>query len=215
MKIVAISDVHGKWNKLKIPECDILISVGDYSFRGEEYMVREYHEWLNKQDARCVISIQGNHEKWVEKNFTEAKEIAQKACSIVHFVDEGLVEFEGLKIWCSAITPFFCNWAWNRYRGEEIKRHWDRIPAGVDIIATHGPAYGIHDKLDNHGSDPGAHVGCQDLLNKILEVKPKIHLCGHIHCGHGYQKLNDIEFFNVSVCGETYQVDHPPTVIEI
>jgi hypothetical protein len=35
LKIVAISDVHNKYQKLIIPECDILISAGDYSFRGK------------------------------------------------------------------------------------------------------------------------------------------------------------------------------------
>lgn len=49
LKIVAISDVHGKWKKLKIPECDLLISTGDYSFEGEPHMTKDFHKWLNKQ----------------------------------------------------------------------------------------------------------------------------------------------------------------------
>lgn len=78
MRICAISDTHGKWNKLKIPECDILISAGDYSFRGESHMVKNFHKWLNKQDAGQIISVQGNHELWVQSNFQEAKDIAEK-----------------------------------------------------------------------------------------------------------------------------------------
>lgn len=35
-RIVAVSDAHGCWNKVTIPECNILISAGDYSHRGEE-----------------------------------------------------------------------------------------------------------------------------------------------------------------------------------
>ncbi len=69
MKIVAISDVHCKWNKVVIPECDILISAGDYSFQGEPHVVVDFHKWLNKQPAKHKISVQGNHEKQVEKNF--------------------------------------------------------------------------------------------------------------------------------------------------
>ena len=67
MKIILISDVHGKWNKLEIPECDILISAGDYSFTGEQHMVRDFHKWMSKQPAKHKISVQGNHEKWVER----------------------------------------------------------------------------------------------------------------------------------------------------
>src|SRR5271170_4285418 len=98
MKICAISDVHCKWNKVTIPECDLLISAGDYSFLGERHIVRDFHKWLHKQPAKEIISVQGNHEKWVEKNFQLAKQAAEEACPGVHFIDEGLVEIDGLRI---------------------------------------------------------------------------------------------------------------------
>ena len=77
MRVVAISDVHGKWNKLTIPPCNVLVSTGDYSFRGEKHMVKDFHTWLNKQPADHIISVQGNHEVWVEQNFEEAKLLAE------------------------------------------------------------------------------------------------------------------------------------------
>lgn len=214
-KIVAISDVHGKWNSLTIPECDILISAGDYSFRGEPHMVRDFHKWLNKQDARYVISVQGNHELWVEKNFTEAKKLAEEACPGVYFIDEGLIEIEGLKIWGSAITPWFYDWAWNRHRGNEIKQHWNKIPANIDIVITHGPVYGILDKTPDTYDRPGTHVGCEELLLKLQELKPKIHICGHIHDGYGNHKTDATEFYNVSICDERYRPSNKPTIIKI
>lgn len=217
-KIVAISDVHGKWNSLKIPECDILISTGDYSFTGEKHMVKDFHKWLDAQDAHHIISVQGNHEKWVEKNFEEAKALAESQCPGVHFIDEGLVEVNGIKIWCSAITPWFYNWAWNRFRGENIKQHWDKIPNGVDIVATHGPAYGLLDGVERYNGQlceyEIEHVGCKDLLDKLIEVKPKIHLSGHIHGGHGHQPHMGIDFYNASICDEQYRPTNPITVIE-
>lgn len=45
-KIVAISDTHNRYKKVTIPECDILISCGDYSFQGTESEVRNFHNWL-------------------------------------------------------------------------------------------------------------------------------------------------------------------------
>jgi len=217
LKVVAISDVHCKWNKLKIPECDILISVGDYSFQGEKHVVRDYHHWLNEQDAGYIISIQGNHEKWVEKNFAEAKQIAEEECPGVHFMVEGLVEIEGIKIWGSAITPWFHNWAYNRYRGEDILRHWSQIPEGIDILATHGPVYGILDEvLSPCGDpyDPPRNVGCEMLLQEIKRVKPAIHLCGHIHSGYGQVHKDSTSYYNVSVCDEMYVASNPVTIIE-
>src|ERR1700722_16407724 len=97
MKICAISDVHNKYQNLIIPECDILISCGDYSFRGEPKEVKDFHTWFNYQPGKYKISVQGNHELGVEKNFGASKLIALEECSNCYFIDEGLVEIEGLK----------------------------------------------------------------------------------------------------------------------
>ena len=50
------------------------------------------------------------------------------------------------------------------------------IPEDTDIVITHGPPYGILDKIYN-----GQSVGCKILLNVIERVKPKVHIFGHIH----------------------------------
>jgi Icc-related predicted phosphoesterase len=215
MKICLISDVHGQWNKLTIPECDLLISAGDYSFRGEQHMVKDFHKWLDKQPAKNIISLQGNHEKWVETNFQLAKDMATKECPRVNFIDEGLVEIEGLKIWCSAITPYFCNWAWNRYRGDDIKKHWDRIPIDTDILVTHGPAFGILDKVEMLGSpNCGENVGCVDLKIAIDKLtKLKYHVFGHIHNMYGMETEGSVTYINASICDDDYKPKNAPIVI--
>lgn len=219
MKIVCISDVHGKWNKIHIEECDLLISAGDYSWTGELHMVREFHKWLKKQPARRIISLNGNHEKQVEKNFALSKQMAETACPGVHFIDEGLVEVEGLKIWCSAITPFFHNWAWNRYPGDEIQYHWDKIPNDADVIITHGPCHGILDEVMNFNGQKceweKINVGCPQLLKRVLEIKPKVHFCGHIHGGHGCIQRDGIWFINASICDEQYKPTNKPIIFSI
>jgi Icc-related predicted phosphoesterase len=214
LKIVIISDVHCKFNKLKIPECDILISCGDYSFLGQPHEVKNFHKWFSKQNAKHKISVQGNHEKGVESAFSFSKQIAEEYCPDIIFIDEGLVEIEGLKIWCSAITPFFFNWAWNRYRGEEIKKHWDRIPIDTDILVTHGPPYGILDTVKTH--DPIMNLGCEELTNKIKELEQlKIHCFGHIHDGYGVFDNGTVKFVNASICNEQYKPVNLPIVIDL
>lgn len=220
MKICIISDVHCKFDKLVIPKCDILISCGDYSFLGEDREVRWFHEWLDQQDATHIISVQGNHEKGVERNFQLSKRIATEACPIVHFIDEGLIEIEGLKIWCSAITPFFHNWAWNRYRGDEIKKHWDKIPLDIDVLVTHGPPMGILDLVERYNGQKCEyefeHVGCQDLRDKIQELKNlKIHCYGHLHYNYGTVKIDDVTYINAAICDEDYRPSRKPIVIEL
>lgn len=182
-------------------------------------MVRDFHKWLNKQSAKHIISVQGNHEKAVEKDFNFYKLMAEEACPRVHFIDEGLLEIEGHKIWCSAITPYFCNWAWNRYPGEEIQKHWDLIPSSVDILVTHGPCYGILDGVLEFnvalGETTVRHVGCPQLLKKVLEIKPKVHLCGHIHGAAGSLIRDGVQFINASICDEQYKPTNFPYIITI
>ena len=207
-KIVCVSDIHCRHKKITIPDCDILISTGDYTFMGRDDEVRDFHKWLDKQPAKHIISGQGNHEKGVEANFSLSKQLANSFCPRAIFIDEGLVELENLSIWYSAITPYFCNWAWNRFPGEDIQKHWDRIPQ-VDIIATHGPCYGILDYIPSQNK----HVGCPQLLQKVLEIKPKIHCGGHIHEGRGIVKQDNIQFINSSICDEDYKAIHSPIEI--
>lgn len=219
IKIVAISDVHGKWNKITIPECDILISTGDFSFQGEVDMIKRFHSWLDEQPAKHIISVMGNHEKFVEKNFELAKKIATEVCPSVHFMEEGLLEIEGLRIWCSAITPYFFNWAYNRYPGDEIQKHWDKIPNEIDILATHGPAYGILDGVPEYNYDlekmEVRHCGCPQLLEKILEIKPKFHLSGHIHEGWGTYFGEHTTFINSAICDANYKPNNKPIIFSI
>lgn len=213
IKVIAISDTHGKWNKLTIPECDILISAGDYSWKGELHMVRDFHKWLNKQPTKHIISVQGNHETGVEKNFELSKETALKVCPKVHFIDEGLVEVDGLRIWGSAITPWFHNWAWNRFPGDEIQKHWDNIPENIDILVTHGPPHGILDGVEKFNGKlcefEIEHCGCPQLLNKVLNIKPKAHVFGHIHEGSGTYTRDGITFINAAICNGKYDAVNP------
>jgi Icc-related predicted phosphoesterase len=48
------------------------------------------------------------------------------------------------------------------------------------ILITHGPAYGILDKIGT-----GESVGSKALLNLVNETKPRMHLFGHIHDSFG------------------------------
>lgn len=45
---------------------------------------------------------------------------------------------------------------------------------------THGPAFGIFDRILN-----GDLVGCEDLLARLSDLRPRIHVAGHIHEAHG------------------------------
>lgn len=217
LRIAMISDVHTKWKHLVIPECDILISAGDYSFRGEKHIHVNFHKWLSQQNAKHIISVCGNHETGIENNFQAAKDLVQKIDQRIHFIEEETIEIEGLKIHGSAISPFFNNWAWNRHRGAEIKKHWDLIPEDVDILVTHTPPHGILDIVyHNDGVTPKERVGCEELAKRIKDLKQlKLHVFGHIHSSSGEIDIDGIRYVNAAICDEDYICVNPVRVFDL
>lgn len=209
MKIVCISDTHARWHDLVIPPCDLLISAGDYSFIGETSLVYEFHTWLAKQKAAHIISVQGNHEKKVERNFSVAESLVKEIDPKIHFMAEGALEIEGVKIYCSAFTPWFHDWAWNVNRGPEIAKVWARIPEDTELLVTHGPPYGLRDEAS------GLCLGCRDLRDRIEKLPNlKLHVFGHIHEGHGIAKQNGVTFINAAICDRAYKPTNPCIIFE-
>jgi Icc-related predicted phosphoesterase len=58
-------------------------------------------------------------------------------------------------------------------------------------------------------------VGSQCLMNKIIEIKPEIHVFGHIHESYGEFAKNGTSFYNASVVNFGYEVVNKPWVVEI
>jgi Icc-related predicted phosphoesterase len=206
MTIVAISDTHGKHNSLSLPKGDMLIHAGDVSGRGLVQEITDFLHWFARQDYTYKIFIAGNHDFYFENAALEdVQSIIPK--DVIYLNDTG-VTVEGLHIWGSPITPWFYNWAFNRHRGVAIKKHWDLIPLQTDILITHGPVQGILDRTTRNDV-----VGCADLLAAVQNVKPKMHICGHIHESYGSIEKNGTQFVNASVLNERYQLVNSPVVL--
>jgi len=204
MKILCISDTHNRHEDIIIPETDMIIHAGDLSSLGKKNEIELFLKWFSELPHKHKILIAGNHDFGFETHAQWCKEIMPDN---INYLNDCGVTIEGLNIWGSPITPYFHNWAFNRYRGLNIQPHWDLIPEGTDIIVTHGPAYGFVDELDPHfvrfGED--RNIGCEDLLYRIEQVKPKLHVCGHIHSNGGIMESNgETLFVNASVLNESY-----------
>lgn len=199
---------------IHIPEGDLLIHAGDATGRGTmEELIR-----FNRQLADIkhkfkfgVVFVPGNHDFIFQREPTLAKELMTNAMVLI---DEQ-IDINGLKIYGSPWTPYFHNWAFNLFRGEELKRKWDMIPRNTDVLITHGPPHGYGDKLDEYGSEPGINVGCEDLLNAIDEIRPQLHVFGHIHENYGMYQRNDTTLINASSCTSDYKPINDPIIYEI
>ena len=145
--------------------------------------------------------IAGNHDFL----FQHDRERAQELLSNAIYLQDGMVEIKGVKIYGSPWQPRFLDWAFNLDRGTPLREKWDMIPPGVDILVTHGPPRGF---LDNS-------KGCQDLRNRVFEVKPKLHIFGHTHGGYGQLEGLGIKFVNASSMNDSYELVNKPIELEL
>lgn len=208
MKMVVISDTHDQHQDLILPYGDILVHAGDISRGGTKKQVIDFLEWFAEQPHSYKIFIAGNHDFFFEQ--ADPAEISIIIPKDVIYLNDSAVEINGVKFWGSPITPWFHSWAFNRHRGAEIKQHWDLIPDDIDILITHGPPFGILDKTVY-----GNRTGCEELLMRVYQVKPKYHIYGHIHEDYGSFIKGGTTFINASVLDDRYEMKNKPKVFEL
>lgn len=205
MKIVCISDTHGQHEGLKLPKGDLIIHAGDVTRNGTFIQTITFLNWFSSLEYEHKIFIAGNHDFFFEKGIIDGFMPMG-----IHYLNDSGCEINGIKFWGSPVTPWFYDWAFNRQRGEEIRRHWNLIPKDTDVLITHGPVQGIHDKTAG-----GVNAGCKDLHNYLGCIRPKAHVCGHIHEGYGEKIVGSMRFINASVLNERYELVNEPRVFEI
>lgn len=214
-KFVCISDTHRKHFDLKMPEGDILLCAGDISSQGEVNTLASLNHWASTLPYKHKVLISGNHDFIFQDNPDLAKSLIP---NWIYLKDEA-VFLEGFKIYGSPWQPWFYDWAFNLHRGDPIREKWKLIPKDTDILITHGPPMGIMDEVQRWNSSACGpdieHVGCADLLDKVREIKPKLHVFGHIHEGYGEMAKEGTIFVNASSCNRQYRPVNAPIVVEL
>ncbi len=223
MDITMISDLHGHYPELQ--GGDLLIIAGDITARDKISEWNIFHKWMTSLDYKKIVYIGGNHDGFLEqclptKNFISMNYLDPEDEKYEYLCDSG-TEFEGLKIYGSPWTPEFMCWNFMKKRGQELKEVWDKIPMDTDILITHGPPYGILDKvtLSSRG-DEFKHAGDEELRIAVERVKPLFHAFGHIH-EQGGKKVHlkhegcDTICVNASIMNEDYEPVNKPIRIEM
>lgn len=181
-RIWHISDTHTYHNLLTIPQgIDMVIHSGDCSNPRDPYTnepeVRAFIHWFKSLPIQHKIYVAGNHDTSIEKKLITKNDFQDY--NIIYLEDD-LVEIDGITIYGNPYTPNFGNWAFMKDR-VKLDRYWvHAIPDYVDILVTHGPPKGILDKSYNRNNYMEC-CGDKSLLNKVLQVQPAYHLFGHIH----------------------------------
>ena len=224
--ITFISDTHGKHTQTTkdLPGGDILIHAGDFMNSGwYKTEAIEFFNWfdaINNYDTKVFIA--GNHDRIMQDDLDWATGYLTGYKTIDYLQDDELGVYhddlngkgaeDNIHIYGSPWQPEFHNWAFNLPRnGDALKDRWAAIPSNTDILVTHGPAFGF---LDIPGFGTPMNVGCEMLRHRIDELRPKIHVFGHIHGSAGYYFNGHTHFINASVLNERYAYSNVPLTCE-
>lgn len=154
-KIFAFSDTHGMYRRLSVPaDADILICAGDACEGFNPADLKDFFEWYLAIPAKLRIFVPGNHDRIFNTEPVRARNLIPGG--IVFLENEG-IEYDGIKFWSVPARPYL--------------KAPETIPAGIDFLITHGPAYSYLDR----------DMGCKQLFLSIASAHPVYHIFGHVH----------------------------------
>jgi predicted phosphohydrolase len=172
--------------------------------RSEE--IERFDHWLGTLPHEHKVVIAGNHDFLFERDPDRARALLANAS----YLQDGLIEVGGLRIWGSPWQPWFFDWAFNLPRGPALASKWALVPDGVHVLVTHGPPAGILDRTANEEA-----VGCHDLARALERILPRLHVFGHIHESYGRLERDGTTFVNASNCDLKYRPVQAPIVVEL
>lgn len=212
MRIVALSDTHGRHRQIDVPDGDVLIHCGDVACGLEDFGA-----WLGEQPHKHILITWGNRDKACARNPHEAAAIVRRAAECeVHILVNESVTIDGKIFYGAPYSNPFCNWAFMPTEGEQFNLY-QAIPYDADVVFNHGPPLGYGDRVVS-----GQSVGSLALRNRLWSVRPRYVFCGHIHEAYGQYEidwgpdsLSETTVYNVSVLDEKYRVVSPCTVVDL
>lgn len=204
VRLLLLSDTHCQHRSLHVPDGDILIHAGDFTlFNQSRDSVRDFNDWLAKLPHRHKVVIPGNH----EYKFADPK-WRRLISAATLLLNEG-AEVNGIRIWGSPLTPSNFE-SFGATSASDCGRIFRRIPAGIDLVITHGPPLGILDAAGRNNRNQG----CAHLLEAIRRARPALHVFGHIHQSYGTAFVNGTVFVNAALAGPEYRLIRQPFMIE-
>ena len=179
MRLVAVSDTHGCHRQLQLPEGDVLLHAGDVCDRGRAEQAADFFEWIAELDFEHKLVIWGNHDFDM---VTGASLFPGQMPSGVTLLDHSAYRVGKIVVW-GIPTP-----------ASKQEEDWTTIPSDTDILMTHRPPHGILDRSRFRSGE-----GSKRLAERVREVRPRVHLFGHIHRSYGRKQIDGTTFVNASL----------------
>ncbi len=184
MKILHISDIHGKVENFPIVEehflqCDLIIVSGDLTHMGNEIAMSKILQYLPLDKTLAVL---GNCD------YPSALKTLQSANISIDGELEDFADYQicgyGGSLPTPINTPNMCS---EQEFGQVLNCF-----VNPDIVVTHQPAFGTEADL----TPDGVHVGSKSLLHYLQRVQPRLALCGHMHEAQSTSKVGSTTIVN-------------------
>jgi len=203
LRLVLLSDTHGLHRSVRMPDGDLLIHAGDFTnFSKSEKEIVDFNTWLGELPHRHKIVVPGNHEFFLEAGPSK-RSLFNNATVLINET----AQIEDLRIWGSPVTALYGG-AFGMSSAADRKRLYSEIPVHIDVLISHGPPFGILDVARNSTQ----HVGCRELFDAVMRVKPRLCVFGHIH-SQGLVHTANSTFVNAAVLGPHGEVEKAPIVL--
>jgi predicted phosphohydrolase len=222
-RFVFVSDTHTKHAQMTIPDGDVLVHTGDFCIAGDTREAVDFMRWFESQPHEHKIFIAGNHDRCFELQSEIVRKLITDIMPTSTYLEDSGTFVAGFRIWGSPWTPLFMTdwWRFHKRRGEGMASVWRKIPTDVDILLTHGPAFGT---LDQNGR--GDRAGDEELQKRIDELSHlKLHAFGHIHDSYGMKdratpireafSLPPYIAVNAAMLDDTYSNQREPITVDL
>ncbi|BDU50164.1 metallophosphoesterase family protein [Haliovirga abyssi] len=166
LKIFSVSQLKEKFGYV-----DFIISAGDVS--------NGYLDYLFSALDKDVIYVNGNHIYEQNHKIEFCKNIDGK---IIKYKNIKILGLDGSRVYSFGEHQYTEYGMWKKILKQIIKIAIRR----PDIVVTHAPIRGIHDKEDH------VHKGFRAFRYILKYCKPKLWIHGHIHLSSQYEKQETI-----------------------
>lgn len=194
-----MSDSHERHRRIECPPGDVFIHCGDFSDLGEPEAVADFCDWLRGLPHAKKFVVPGNHDMTFDPKFEPSwqlqwRKVEDAGAELLCDREVLLPAPDGrtLRVYGSPWTPDFGGWGFME-KDEALAKYWANVPVGLDLLVTHGPPHGVLDV-----NRWGTLCGSKTLTERVAEVKPRVHVFGHIHEAAGSEAANGTVFHNVA-----------------
>jgi len=200
--ILHLSDTHGQHKNLKsLPEADIIVHSGDFTFAGSEEEAYDFINWFCNLPYKHKIFIAGNHDMCMY-----GADHIDGLSRNVHYLYNNSVVIDGIKFYGIPMFMEDC-------MDGNLDVFINNIPDDTDVLITHMPPKGTCD-LANYGKGP-EHRGNATLAELLKKLHPTCHLFGHEHDAYGKTIKENVIYSNACVVDSRYNLINNPTIINI